>query len=209
MSNLRETVFVVDDDEAVRDSLTLLLEAEGLVTEGFDNAQAFLEAYRPERSGCLVLDVRMPGMNGLELQRRLNQTGASLPVIFITGHGDVPMSVKALKGGALDFLEKPFDGEELVALIHKAFLQDARRRREQAAQRQVAERFARLTPREQEVMRLVTQGKSNKEIAAALGVSHRTVEIHRARVMEKMAANSLPDLVAMATAVGLSTPALP
>ena len=126
-------------------------------------------------------------------------------MIFITGHGDVPMSVKALKGGALDFLEKPFDGGELVALIHKAFVQDARRRREQIARRQVDERYARLTPREQEVMRLVTQGKSNKEVAAALGVSHRTVEIHRARVMEKMAANSLPELVAMAASVGLST----
>ena len=194
-------MFVVDDDEAVRDSLTLLLEAEGLVTEGFDNAQSFLEAYRPERRGCLILDVRMPGMNGLELQRRLNQSGASLPVIFITGHGDVPMSVKALKGGALDFLEKPFHGGELLALIHKAFLQDARSRRERAAKRQIADRYARLTPREREVMRWVTYGKSNKEIAAALGVSHRTVEIHRARVMEKMDASSLPELVAMAATV--------
>lgn len=206
MSRPRETVFVVDDDEAVRDSLTLLLEAEGLATEGFEDAQAFLEAYRPERGGCLVLDVRMPGMNGLELQRELNQAGADLPVIFITGHGDVPMSVKALKAGALDFLEKPFDGKDLLAVIQKAFVQDARRRKEQAAKRKVAERFARLTPREQQVMGLVIQGKSNKEIAAALGVSHRTVEIHRARVMEKTAASSLPDLVAMATVVGLPTP---
>jgi FixJ family two-component response regulator len=189
------TVFLVDDDAAVRDALTLFLDAAGLPVAGYPTAEAFFDIYKPEMPGCLVLDIRMPGMSGLEAQETLSIRKIGLPIIFISGHGDVPSSVKALKSGALDFLEKPFKNEQLLDRIREALAIDARRREEHVQKSAFRERCERLTPREAEVMKLMVVGKSNKQIAAKLGLSHRTVEIHRARVMEKMEVESLPDLV--------------
>jgi FixJ family two-component response regulator len=165
--------------------------------EAFPSAQDFLNAYNDDRPGCLILDVRMPGMSGLELQERLNERKAIIPIIFMTGHGDVPMAVEALQAGALDFLQKPFRDQELIDRIAKALDRDATNRRDLAEVQVIAERFADLTPRERLVMELVTQGKANKVIAGDLEISQRTVEIHRARVMEKTHAGSLAHLVRM------------
>jgi FixJ family two-component response regulator len=197
MNKSAPTVFVVDDDAPVRDALKLLLRSVGHNVECFASAQEFLDAYHDDRPGCLVLDVRMPGMSGLELQERLNERRAILPIIFITGHGDVPMAVEALQAGALDFLQKPFRDQELLDRIAKALEKDTVNRRELIELRAIAERFADLTPRERKVMELVTQGKANKVIAGDLDISQRTVEIHRARVMEKTRASSLAHLVRM------------
>jgi RNA polymerase sigma factor (sigma-70 family) len=191
------TVFVVDDDEAMRNSLKWLLESEGCAVETFASASQFLDDYYPGRAGCLLLDVRMPGMSGLELQEYLHGEQIRIPVIIITGHGDVPMAVRAMKAGALDFIEKPFDDEKLLAGIRRALETDLERRTQQATRADLAIRMAQLTPREREVMLMVTDGKSNKEIAGELGVSAKTVEAHRARVMEKMEARSLAELVRM------------
>ncbi len=171
--------------------------------ESYSCAQEFLDAYRPEQAGCLVLDVRMPTMGGLELQTVLVAKKIRIPIIFISGHGDIPTSVKAIKGGAVDFLEKPFKKEILLARILEALTEDARTRQGDAEKAAIQARFAHLTPREREVIALVVTGKSNKEIARQLAISHRTVETHRARIMEKMAANSLASLVAMATTFGI------
>lgn len=192
------TVFIVDDDEAVGQSLRWLLESVGLRVEVFQSASAFISGYDPSRVGCLVLDVRMPGMSGLELQERLKEKQIGIPVIFITGHGDVPMAVRAMKAGAVDFIEKPFKDQELLDQIHRAIAQDLENRRSAAQRAALLERFHALTPREQEVMRLVAEGNPNKVIAYRLGLSSKTVEAHRARVMEKMQAKSLSDLVRMA-----------
>jgi FixJ family two-component response regulator len=192
------TVFVVDDDQAMRTSLQWLIESTGMQVRTFPSADAFLNANYPGRAGCLLLDVRMPGMSGLELQGYLAQEGYRLPVIIITGHGDVAMAVKAMKAGAVDFIEKPFHDEDLLRSIRNALALDQRRRVTRANQAQIAARLAELTPREHEVMAMVTEGKSNKDIAAALGVTAKTVEAHRARVMEKMRAESLAELVRMA-----------
>lgn len=204
--NQQPTVFLVDDDPAMLDSVSLLLESADLPTECYSSARKFLEAYRPHRPGCLVLDVRMPEMSGLELQETLAARGFNIPIIFITGHGDVPMSVKAMKAGAVDFLEKPFDDETLVFCVQEALAKDARARRIEAQNSFVAMRFARLTDREQEVMSLVVAGHSNKEIALKLRCSHRTVEVHRSRLMAKMEAHTLPELVSMAAICGLDSP---
>lgn len=200
------TVFVVDDDPAMLDSVSLLLESAELPAECYSGARKFLDTYRPHRPGCLVLDVRMPEMSGLELQEALATRGFTIPIIFISGHGDVPMSVKAMKGGAVDFLEKPFDGETLVFCVQQALAKDARARRIEAQNSFVAMRFSRLTEREQEVMSLVVTGRSNKEIALKLRCSHRTVEVHRSRLMAKMEAHTLPELVSMAAVCGLDVP---
>jgi RNA polymerase sigma factor (sigma-70 family) len=189
------TVFIVDDDAAVRDSLALLLELKGFRTRQFASAEAFLGEYRPESPGCVVLDLRMPGMTGLELQAELAQRGAKLPVIVITAHGDVATTRVALKGGAIDFIEKPIDDEVLVAAIGVALDRDARERVEAQTSASVAERLARLTGREREVLVLVADGKHNREIAAELGISPRTVEVYKARLMEKLQVRRLPDLV--------------
>lgn len=191
------SVFVVDDDDAVRNSLRLLLKSVGLPTVAFPSAQEFLSAWHPEHPGCLVLDVRMPGMSGLELQVELNQRGAIIPVIFISGHGDIPMAVEAIQHGAFDFLQKPFRDQDLIDRVQRALAADGENRRLLAQRDTLRERFESLTPREQEVLTLVTQGKANKVMAGDLGVSQRTVEIHRARVMEKMGAQSLAQLVRM------------
>ena len=192
------TVFVVDDDQAMRNSLKWLIESVGMQVETFDSAQAFLDAYYPARGGCLLVDVRMPGMSGLELQAYLTRREIGIPVIIITGHGDVSMAVKAMKVGAVDFIEKPFDDEELLNSIRNALQHDQKQRALRAQRNDIAARVAELTPREHEVMTLVTDGKSNKEIAAELGVSAKTVEVHRARMMDKMRADSLAELVRMA-----------
>ncbi len=195
------TVFVVDDDQAMRDSLRWLIESVGLAVECHDSAESFLESYYPGRAGCLLLDVRMPGMSGLELQEYLNKHEIDIPVVVITGHGDVPMSVRAMKQGAIDFIEKPFNDELLLEAIRRALSLDASRREKNALRAELVARLSTLTPREHEVMEMVTAGKSNKEIAAALGVSAKTVEAHRAKVMDKMQAGSLAELVRMAMLV--------
>lgn len=192
-------VYVVDDDEAVRDALGLLFESVGLDCRLFASALEFLEAYDARQHACLVVDIRMPGLSGLDLQQRLNDQRADVPVIFITGHGDVPMAVNAMKSGASDFIQKPFRDQDLIDRIHKALAQDRERRAMRAEQNVILERLALLTPREGEVMRRVVRGQANKVIALDLGVSQRTVELHRARVMRKLKMRSLAELV---TAVG-------
>lgn len=194
-------VFIVDDDEALRDSLCWLLESAGLRVETHDSANSFLQSYYPGQSGCLLLDVRMPGMNGLELQEQLESRDVRLPVVIMTGHGDVAMAVRALKAGAMDFIEKPFDDELLLTSIRRALAQDAEQRKNRASQAEILARLAHLTRREHQVMELVTIGKANKQIASELNVSAKTVEAHRAHVMEKMQAKSLAELVRMSMLV--------
>jgi two-component system response regulator FixJ len=193
----KPTVFVVDDDEPVRDSLRMLMRSVGLNAETFSGAAEFLAAYDPDHPGCLVLDIRMPGMSGMELQDKLNEIHAILPIIFITGHGDVPMAVKAIQYGAADFIQKPFRDQDLLDRINKAIEQDASNRAQLLETRDIEERLSNLTPREKEVLELIVDGRPNKVIAADLEVSQRTVEIHRARVMDKMRASSLAHLVRM------------
>jgi two-component system response regulator FixJ len=194
---LQPTVFVVDDDEAVRGSLKLLLKSIGLAVIAYPSAQDFLAAYRPEQAGCLILDIRMPGMSGLELQQQLNVRGAVIPVVFISGHGDIPMAVEAMQHGAFDFLQKPFRDQDLIDRIQKAMERDAASRDQLRQLGRTQERLDSLTAREREVLGLMILGRPNKVMAGELGVSQRTVEIHRARVMEKMAARSLAQLVRM------------
>jgi FixJ family two-component response regulator len=196
------TVFVVDDDQAMRTSLQWLIESTGMQVKTFESADAFLSNYYPGRAGCLLLDVRMPGMSGLELQSYLAREGYHLPVIIITGHGDVGMAVKAMRAGAMDFIEKPFHDEDLLRSIQRALEVDQRQRLSRAARADILVRVADLTPREHEVMGMVTDGKANREIAVALGVTPKTVEAHRARVMEKMRAESLAELVRMVLIAG-------
>ncbi len=191
------TVYIVDDDEAVRNSLRFLLKSVGLPTRAFASAQEFLDAYPASQPGCLVLDVRMPAMSGLELQQQLNLRGAIIPVIFITGHGDIPMAVEAMQHGAFDFLQKPFRDQDLIDRIQRALAGDAKNRASLREHERIRARLDTLTPREREVLALMTAGKPNKVMAAELGVSQRTVEIHRARVMEKSGASSLAELVRM------------
>ena len=197
MKEQPQTVFVVDDDEAVRDSLKLLLKSAGIVAATSASAQEFLSTYDPVQSGCLVLDVRMPGMSGLEMQHELNLRGVMIPVIFITGHGDIPMAVEAMQQGAFEFLQKPFRDSELLDRVQRALTRDQEQRARLRHTDKIRERLALLSPREREVLDLVTKGKANKMVAGDLGVSQRTVEIHRAHVMQKMEAGSLAELVRM------------
>ncbi len=190
-------VFVVDDDDAVRSSLRLLFRSMGLATSCFGSAADFLRSYDAGQPGCLVLDVRMPGMSGMELQHELSVRGAMIPVIFITGHGDIPMAVEAMQHGAFDFLQKPFRDQDLLDRVQRALERDAENRQSLRAVDGIRERLDSLTPREREVLQLIVAGKANKVVAGALSVSQRTVEIHRARVMEKMQARSLAQLVRM------------
>jgi two-component system response regulator FixJ len=194
------TVLVVDDDDAVRDSLEAMLAAEGFAVETFAAAADFLESYRPTSNSCLLLDVRMPGIDGIELLTRLATRVSSPPVIMMTGHGDVPMAVMAMKLGAVDFIEKPFAAATLVRSIRDAL---ASCRPASTTSHETDARLGRLTGRERDVLEQLVVGRSNKEIALALGISPRTVEIHRARVMEKMQAHSLSHLVRMALAAGI------
>ena len=191
------TVFIVDDDPAIRFAMQALMDSVNVPHEIYGSGDEFLEKVDDHRPGCLVLDIRMPGLGGLELQQELLDRGSTLPIIFITGHGDVPMAVEAMQKGAVDFIQKPFRDQDLLDRIREALMTDKERREEQEKHAEVEKRLARLTNREREVFDLVVTGKPNKVIAYELGVSQRTVEIHRARVMEKMQARSLADLVKM------------
>lgn len=195
MDSEKATVFIVDDDQAVRDSLSMLVETVELRPQTFGNAQEFLDSYDRSQAGCLVVDVRMPGMNGLELQSRLAVEGIDIPVVIITGHGDVFMAVQALKAGAVDFIEKPFRDQELLNSIQRAIAIDEKVRKEQGERDKVEVRLEQLTPREREVMNLLAKGKSNKEVAAELDISRKTVDFHRVRILEKMGVDSLVELV--------------
>jgi two-component system, LuxR family, response regulator FixJ len=190
-------ISVVDDDAAARSSLRLLLKSLGLAATAYDSAASFLAAYDPTQPGCLLLDIRMPGMSGLELQQLLKQRGIISPIVFITGHGDVPMAVEAMQQGAFDFLQKPFRDQDLLDRVQRALAQDRSIREEQEGHDAIRQRLASLTAREHDVLGLVAEGSPNKIIAHKLGISQRTVEIHRARVMEKMSAASLAALVHM------------
>lgn len=191
----RPTVFVVDDDHAVRDSLSAVMNSVDLGVETFESAQDFLAVYHADRVGCLVLDVRMPRMSGLDLMDRLREDGVELPIIFITGHGDVPTAVRALKSGAIDFLEKPFSHQDLLDRIHEALRLDSENRRNRDEREVVESRMALLTPRERQVLDLIVGGRPNKVIAETLDISLKTVEHHRSRIMSKMGAQGAVDLV--------------
>ena len=195
MTAVTQTLFVVDDDEAMRDSMSWLLEGEGYRVACFDSGESFLAAWRDDMRGCLVLDVRMPEMSGLELHERLDAQGSRLPIIFVTGHGDVPMAVGALQRGACDFIEKPFHNRDLLARIERALEVDSQQASRRQRDHAINHRLEQLTQREREVMDLVVAGKLNKQIADTLDISMKTVEAHRARVMEKMGVRTLAELV--------------
>ena len=192
-----ETVFVVDDDTAVRQGLRFMLRAAGYSVEAFPSARSFLEDYDPRQGGCLLLDVQMPQMTGLELQQRLNVRGWRIPVIFITGHGTVPLAISAMKAGAFDFIEKPLREDALLESIERALHWNDRAYEERLERATLQTRVASLTPREREVFELVARGEPNKVIARHLGISFRTVELHRAHITEKLQARSLSDLIRM------------
>lgn len=192
---IQPVVFIVDDDDAVRESLEFLMKSIDQPAEAFASAQDFLKAFNPDKPGCLLLDIRMPGMSGIELQQELKKRDAHIPIIFITGHGDVPMAVKAIQSGAADFIQKPFRDQELIDRIRDVLTDDAQGRAERMQKNEILQRMGTLTEREKEVMEQVVSGKANKVVAIDLNVSQRTVEIHRANVMEKMKAKSLAQLV--------------
>ncbi len=206
MNEHTQTVFVVDDDDSVRKSLVRLVKSMGYPARPYASASEFLDAWRRDPApGCLVLDVQLPGLNGLELQEQLRDLDFPIPIIFITGHGDIPMSVRAMKAGAVDFLTKPFQDEELLRAVQDAFAQDERLQIEHAEREMIAGHFATLTPREREVMALVVTGLPNKRIATELGTSEKTIKVHRGRVMEKMKVQSVADLVRASQKLGSST----
>ena len=206
MSTATPVIFVVDDDPSVRKSLTRVMTSAGYEVEAFDSAPDFLAREPFVGPCCLILDVRMPGLTGLDLQEALASEGHRMPIVFITGHGDIPMSVKAMKGGAADFLTKPFDVENLLEAVQRALAKDIKVLGEESRTAEVRERVARLTAREMEVFAFVVTGMLNKQIAAELGVGEKTVKVHRARVMEKMRAASVADLVRLADRAGIVMP---
>ncbi|MDD5403644.1 MAG: response regulator [Sulfuricella sp.] len=199
----KATVFIVDDDHAVRDALTLLLEQEDLAIETFESAEAFLAACRPVPRSCAIIDIRMPGMDGMQLQTELSRRGVLLPLIFLTGHGDIPLSVRAIKAGAVDFLTKPVTSAALMQSIQVALLESERLNSQAAINQMAATCVASLTEREREVMVLAAEGLPNKQIARHLGISHRTVEVHKTRIMHKTGADTLLDLARIVDASGL------
>jgi len=200
-----EVVFVVDDDASMRDAISRLLNAVGLTVQTFASARAFLNRRLPDVPGCVVLDVRLPGLSGLDLQREMVERGIHIPVVFITGHGDIPMSVQAMKAGAVEFLTKPFRDQDLLDAVRSGILLDRKEREERAELAELRDCVRQLTQREQEVMSLVVSGLLNKQIALQLGTSEKTIKIHRSQVMRKMRANSLADLVRMSQRLGTST----
>lgn len=201
MTDIQQTVYVVEDDEAVRDSLELLLKSDGKPVKTYENATAFLRDYSEKMAGCIVLDIRMPGMDGMELQKKLNDKHSILPIIFVTGHGDVPMAVDAMKEGAVDFIQKPYREEALLEKIEAALKQDLEQRKSLDEKQEIIKRIESLTPREHEIMDRMIAGQANKVIAIELEISQRTVEIHRSRVMHKMGTHSLAHLVRMVLSV--------
>ena len=205
MPDVPAVVFVIDDDPSMRGALEDLVGSVGLQVRAFASPQDFLQSKRLDVPGCLVLDVRLPGMSGLTFQKELVKLGIALPVIFITGHGDIPMSVRAMKAGAVEFLTKPFHDQELLDAIHAAIERDRERRREAVLVAELQERYATLTERERQVMTFVVVGRANKQIAAELNLSEMTVKVHRGQVMRKMHAGSLPELVRMADRLGVPT----
>jgi len=198
-------VFVVDDDDSVRKALARLIRSVGLNVETFASAREFLARGSHDGSVCLILDVRMPGLSGLDLQKELAASGSTLSIIFITGHGTIPMSVQAMRAGAVEFLEKPFEDQALIDAVHEALQKDEQARQKKSELREIHERVNSLTPREREVFALVVTGKLNKEIAFELGTNEKTIKSQRAQVMKKMQADSLADLVRLAVKVGIKT----
>jgi FixJ family two-component response regulator len=207
MREEQPVVFVIDDDASVRDAIVDLLRSVGLAVESFGSTQEFLQSNRPDAPGCIVLDVRLPGPSGLEFQRTLNKSDIDLPVIFISGHADIPMSVRAMKSGAIEFLTKPVPEQELLDAIQTGIERDRARRQDARVLAELRERFHSLTPREREVLAFVVTGRRNKQIAAQANLSEMTVKVHRSQIMRKMRAKSLVDLVRMADALGVSTKA--
>lgn len=205
MSDTDGLVFIVDDDASLRESLKNLIRSVGLRVEAFASAQEFLRSKRPDVPGCLVLDVRLQGLSGLDLQKRMADSDIEMPIIFISGHGDIPMTVQAMKAGAVEFLTKPLRDQDLLDAIQHALQRDRKAREEREETQKVRHRFASLTQREREVMALVVTGLLNKQIAGELGTSETTVKIHRHQVMEKMAANSVAELVRMSDKIGIPT----
>ena len=201
MTDIQQTVYVVEDDEAVRDSLELLLKSDGKPVRPYKSATAFLKDYSDKMAGCIVLDIRMPGMDGMELQKKLNEKHSILPIIFVTGHGDVPMAVDAMKEGAVDFIQKPYREEALLEKIEAALTQDLEQLKSLDEKQEIIRRIKSLTPREHEIMDRMIAGQANKVIAIELEISQRTVEIHRSRVMHKMGTQSLAHLVRMVLSV--------
>jgi FixJ family two-component response regulator len=197
VNNTTPLVYVVDDEFAIRDSLTLLIESTGQKVKSFDSAEAFLNSYDPEQSGCLLLDVRMPLMSGHDLQNELLNRGIRIPIIFISGHADIPDSAKAFRAGAVDFLEKPFDNDMLLERINEAIKKDIAFREEYVKKRRIQDRINNLTTREKEVLNLIVKSHSNKESAKILNISNRTVDVHRASIMEKMQAENVAELITM------------
>ena len=206
MTEAQAIVFVVDDDEGMRQSLKNLIGSVGLRVEAFASAQEFMRSKLMDVPGCLVLDVRLPGLSGLDLQKRIADAGIAIPIIFITGHGDIPMTVRAMKAGAVEFLTKPFRDQDLLDAIQQALERDRIAREQRAEIEELRGRLDSLTPREREVMGLVVAGLLNKQIAGELGTSETTIKIHRHQVMEKMGAGSLAELVRMADRLGIPTP---
>src|SRR5262245_53681391 len=192
------TAYVVDDDESIRTLWRWLMESNGISVSTFSTAAEFIESYKNGSAGCLVLDLNLPGMSGLELQQYLKQKGIEIPIVFVTGHGDVPAAVSALKGGAIDFIQKPFGYKDVVSIIQKAFERDAETREKRVRQSVIASRLAALTEREREVLHCIMEGKPNKVIAAELDISVKTIEFHRAKVMEKAGVTSVAELVRIA-----------
>ena len=203
MSQTEPAVFVVDDDVSVREALRNLLRSVGLKVEAFSTAQDFLSS-KSSGPGCLVLDVRLPGLSGLDLQRQLVETNREIPIVFITGHGDIPMSVRAMKAGAVEFLAKPFRDQDLLDAVRQAIDRDQQTRNREKRSAELRERYMLLTPREHEVMKCVVRGLVNKQIAAEIGITESTVKLHRGRLMHKMRAESLADLIRMTERLGLA-----
>jgi len=203
MTEAQSMVFVVDDNAAIRSALASLIRSVGLQVESFASAQEFLQAKRPKAPSCLILDIRLKGISGLDFQRKLAEANDPIPIIFISGHADVPMSVRAMKAGAVEFLEKPWHDQDLLDAIHAALELDQKRRQQEAEIATLRERYEWLTPREREVLPLVVSGLPNKQIAAEIGTSETTAKVHRGQLMRKMGAESLPELVRMAEKIGI------
>ena len=204
MAEAKPTVLIIDDDPAIRVSLGRLLRSVGLDAQLFESIADFLQAEHPNGPSCLVLDVNMPGRSGLDLQRELIATNRQIPIIFITGHGDIPMTVQAMKGGAIDFLTEPFEDQDLLDAVQRGLARDRERREDDDSLRTLKERFESLTPREREIMTHVAQGRLNKQVAGDIGISEPTVKVHRSNLMRKMKARSLPELTRMADKLDLA-----